>query len=218
MKKVSSSKKQMSTVKKIILTMAALITLFILFIIGTIVSKPFFDNLDKNRFETLDKQSRTIYDAVKAKSGGVETWTYEAKCNPERSGWMLTGQFFCETSLTTEVNVTNVTQLIALHEKYYPIIDDSSYLKQKTELNKQHPGQFGVNFVVSSAEKKYNGTNTGSAVCTYLTELIQPKEDNSTIYNQSYGADIATGTGRAIISLRCADMARGDWYGSVTTY
>ncbi len=206
----NTPKKKMTIVKKILLVIVAIPVLFILFIIGTMVTAPIFDNIDKARFETLDKQSKLIYEAVKAKSGDVEKWKYEASCDDILAGPWPTGEFLCGTSLSTQIDVTSAAQVSALHEKYYPVIDSSNSLKPTTELDRQSIGQFGVSFVVSSAEKYYVITN--DIRCTYLIKLDQ---FSGVFDKERYGTPIENNKGTVDISLNCADKARDDWYGPV---
>ena len=209
----------MSTVKKIVLAIVAVPVLFIVYLVISSLLSPLFDDVDKERFESLKSQSLSLYDAVKNKSAGTETWIHEATCEPQRSGWMIVSGYVCVTFLRTEVPVTAVSQVNALHEKYYPVINTSASLKQKTELSKQLAGQFGVDFVVSSAEQHYTSSGSKSITCTYLAALRQADQQPvGFVANDDYGADIARGDGLMEIGLRCTDIARGNWYGPADNF
>jgi len=209
----NQSNTHMSTAKKVILGILAIPGLFILYILGTIALTPLFDSIDKGKFEKLDTDSQAIYEKVLAASAGAEDWSYTANCTDILAGMWSTGQFRCETTIRAQTYATNVGQLNAMHDKYFPIIDSSRELKATTALDKHFADDFEIKFVVSGAEKQYTTTDN-SVFCRYLADLAQPEEPNTTIYDQDYGSPIATGTGRVIVSLVCSGKARDNWYGN----
>jgi len=195
--------KRKHTLRNIILAVAALPILFILYITGTLLLSPVFDAADKSRFEKLDNQSRELYSQLQVASGGAELWTYVAGCEDIMSGPWPTGEFNCTTGSYADVNVLSLAQLNTLHEKYYSVIDQSKMMKKVSELDMQRPGDFGMRFVSSSAEKKYR--NDDGITCTYLVNLSDGK-------NIDYGINLSVDSAAVGISLRCMDTSRGDWY------
>lgn len=190
----------------ILLSIAAIPVLFIIYIIVVTLLDPVFNNIDKAKFEKLDTQSRALYEQIKAVSGGADTWAYKASCEVGGSGGFQTyAQYNCETRISTVLPANSVDQLNALHAKYYPVFDGASMLTQKTQLDKEYPGEFGVKFVVSGAEKLYKTVSNNSIECTYLARL----GDRG---NSLYGTGLSIGDAFISISLRCTDHARGDWY------
>lgn len=205
--------KRKHILRNILLAIAAVPVLFVLYIVIMFLLSPVIDEIDKARFVKLDEQSRGLYEQIKAKSGGIEPWTYAASCDAERSGPWPTGSYYCKTEIVTELVGLSVDQVNALHDKYYGLIDSAAFIEPRTGLDKQLPGYFGVKFVVSSAERQYSLKSDDSIRCTYLIELVQPLPPAGVIYNQKYGADIANGVGRIYLRFTCMDIANGDWYG-----
>lgn len=192
----------------ILLSIAAVPVLFTLYIIGALLLSPVFDGIDKNRFVKLDNDSRTLYGQLQAASGGEEDWQYETECEDIRSGPWPTGEYNCSITMSTKISTASSTELRVLHDKYFPFIDTSTMLKQKTELDKQPPGQFGVAFVVSGAEKRYMHVDDGNIDCTYLAKLDQTEGDASFLY----GSTIVNSLGLITISLDCSAKATGNWF------
>jgi len=198
--------KRKHTLRNIILAVAALPILFILYIIGTLLLSPVFDTADKSRFEKLDNQSRELYSQLQVASGGAELWTYVAGCedmNRGVAGFYFTTDYACTTEVFTEVPISTLSQFLSLQDKYYLLIDQSKMMNKVSELDMQRPGDFGMRFVSSSAEKKYK-TDDG-ITCTYLVNLSDGK-------NIDYGINLSVGNALVGISLRCTDTSRGDWY------
>lgn len=193
----------------VLLSLVAVPVLFILFIIISILLSPLFDSFDRTKFDQMDSQTRTIFNALQSASGGSEMWKYEAKCDAELSGDWPTGKYYCKSEAITTVGAINAVQFLALHEKYYPIIHNSTLLRSTSELDKEKPEEFGSSFVVSSAEEKYELINGGEK-CDYVAELAQPY-DVTKDYSNSYGSPIAQG-GKIILSLTCTATAKGNWY------
>jgi hypothetical protein len=105
---------------------------------------------------------------------------------------------------------TSIDELISLQSQYFPVIDKTEYLLPTSELLPQPPRDFGVNFVVSSAEKNYQESESGTN-CIYLIKLSQSTNDNH-LTSDAYGSQINNGVGIINISLKCTGLASGDWY------
>ncbi len=206
--------KRKHTLRNVLLIVAAVPVLFILYLVVTTLLDPVFDQFEKTKFDKLDQQSRELYGQLKAKSGGIETWTYEAKCEPEYSGPWPTGSYYCGTIISTEQPIVSVSQLNSLQEKYYDLIDTSSMLKQSTVLTKLPVNDFGVKFLTSVAEKHYRTSTNDSIFCRYSIEIAQPVPPKGSYYNENYGVDVATGVGRLSLRLDCRDKTHGNWYES----
>jgi hypothetical protein len=205
MNKFITTKK--SKVKKIIILLTGII---VLTIIGFFASIPIFDKLDQNRFTKLDTQINGIFQNLQSISGGIDIWQYETACRTNMSGWMPTGNYNCIVLTSLEKSVKSVQEINDLQTKYYPVIDDSDTLNQKTDLDPQLPNDFGNKFVVSSAEKRYTEVKSGIG-CRYLIKLDQDKSNENT-ENSTYGSKIDNNLGNLRISLSCSETARNDWY------
>lgn len=211
-KNISRMKKSTKNKSKIILFIVlSPIVVILSVVLWGYVSRPVFDKFDQDRFTRLDAQMLEVFSQIKAKSIGADDWRYAAVCSANKTSWMPTGDYSCLTSISMQKEVTTVQEINELQEKYYPIIDGNDMLKQKTELDPEPSGIFGINFVVSSAEKNYTDKKSG-VVCNYIIELNQSIENSS---NFVYGSEIYNGLGNAIISLRCEDTARDHWYSLV---
>jgi hypothetical protein len=201
------TQKILNIVGIILLTPIVLVILLVGFYFTT---KPIFDNFDQDKFITLDKQMLSVYQSLNTASNGIDNWEYQTVCSPNMSGWMQTGTYNCIVSISTRKLITSVDELNNLQAKYYPVVDSSKNLKQKTELYLESPNDFGKNFVVSSAEKNYTEIKSGIN-CNYSILLYQSAKDRS-FESDSYGSKIIDGKGDAIISIRCAETARSPWY------
>ena len=193
-----------------IVLLSPIILLIIIFLLGYIM-QTVFDKFDQDRFIALDSQMRGLFKELETASKGSDVWKYAAVCSANKTGWMPTGDYSCLTSISTTKDVTSVEEINDLQAKYYLLIDKSSTLTQKTELDLELPNDFGKNFVVSSAEKHYSEVKSG-ILCQYLIELNQTSEDSN---NFTYGSEINGAKGAAVISLRCEETARNHWYSSV---
>lgn len=198
------------TIKVALLVLLAPVLLFILISLWYVITNPILDKIDHDKFIKLDIQMQKVFQDVKTASNGVDEWKYAAVCSADRSGWMANGKYNCVTSISTQKTVTSVQEINSLQAKYYPVIDNSDTLKQKTELDPELPGDFGKNFVVSSAEKNYTEIKSGIP-CNYSILLYQ-NSTGTNLSSDSYGSNINKGVGKAIISLRCEEIARGKWY------
>jgi len=208
-KKFSSKK----IIKIILFLPLILIGSFALFIAGVYVTDPVFDRLDHDKFAKLDAQMQVIYSNLKTISGGVDSWDYSTSCDVELAGDFPTGKYYCTALISMEKTVTSVEEVNGLQAKYYPVVDKSASLKQKTELDLQNPNDFGKRFVVSSAYKEFNEIKSGIE-CSYLINLSKRTNEKSLSYaeNVSYGSDISNGVGKVAISLECNEIARDYWY------
>ena len=206
----SPIKKATKIILIVLLTPIALIILIIALYFGT---KPIFDNLDHDKYNTLNTQMQSLFEKVKTTSNGADEWKYANVCISDRTGWMETGVYHCVTSISTQKTITTVQELNDLQAKYYPVINSSDILTQQTELDPELPSGFGKKFVVSSAEKDYTENKSG-VECTYLIKLYQNKRDTNLSYeaNNSYGSEINNGLGNVFVSLRCQGTARNHWY------
>lgn len=186
---------------------------FILYIIGLFATSPLFDKFDHDKFIALDTQMQGVYQQLKATSGGVDDWKYRKVCTEELAGDWPTGVFFCDVTISLDKKATSVADVNNLQAKYYPIINSSDTLRRTTELDLEAPSDFGKNFVVSSAEQRYQETKTGIE-CDYLIYLYQNTDDSLKTYeeNVSYGSALNGGIGNLLVSLKCSERARNSWY------
>ena len=203
-------KRTLSPLKIILIILAVVIGLPIIFVLGTIaVSVLILQPIDKAKFESLDKNSRALFATVQQISNNSEPWVYDASCEPERAGPWATGSYYCTTELSFEEPVTDAITVSALNTKYFPSIDNASWLTPQTELSTLPVGDFGVNFVVSGAEKSY--LTEGDVRCNYLAKIGQAYNESNEL-DYTYGSQISGGEGRALISLSCTEITSGDWY------
>jgi len=203
MTKNTNNKKKL--IQKILLITISIIALTI---IGYIILIPIRNNLDHNRFEKLNTQTKTVFQKIEIASNNTDEWSYKASCTPNMTGWAKTGGYTCTTSISMEKPVTTVQEVNDLQAKYYPIIDNFDGFIQKTELDPQLPNDFGKNFVVSSAEKRY--TEKESKIeCSYLLALEQEIE---TPNNFIHSSTIDSNNGKIRIIIDCADEANKSWY------
>ncbi len=198
MTKNISKKNNKSHLKIILGVIASLLVMIIIFIVSY---GPITNVIEKNRFEQLDKSMQKIYQELVLLSDGPNQWSYKKTCEPERSGPWETGSYYCSIKISLSKDVSSASEVSTLHDKYFPIIDQSSSLKPTTELDRQPVGVFGQKFVVSSAEKRYIEKNT-NINCTYLAKISQKDDSNITSLNL-YGTDIINNNGNGKIALVC---------------
>lgn len=210
-KKLNANRQVVKNIARIALAaVLAPLVLFTIMILWTAITNPIFDKFDHDKFVTLDTQMQKVYQNLKTASGGADNWKYRTVCSPNRSGWTETGTYNCIVSISTEKIVTSVDEVNRLQAKYYPIVDESQNLKQKTELDPEMPGDFGKNFLVSSAEKNYIEVKSG-VTCNYSILLYQNEESRDK-NSDSYGSNLTSGKGSGVISIRCDETARSPWY------
>ena len=179
-------------------------------VLGMLTYRPILNKIDQDRFKKLDIQMQSLYKSIKESSNKLDDWTYEKSCEPEFSGPWQTGSYYCTTKISTEKLATSAKEVADLQNKYYPIIDGNKILKAKTELDQQLPGDFGINFVISSAKKRYEEEST-KIPCTYLNKTYQAY-NNVDFYKNEYGASFKNNTGNINISITCSSIARKNWY------
>jgi hypothetical protein len=213
-KTITIANKIQKTLVILIIFLLSPIIIVIIYILWNLISDPIFNKFDKDKFTTLNTQMKSLHQTIIKVSDGDDDWKYAAVCSAIKSGWMETGSYNCVTSISTQKTITSVQELNDLQAKYYPVIDNSDILRQKTSLDRELPNDFGNKFVVSSAEKKYTEVKTG-IVCRYLIELNQ-FYTNSTVYNEGYGNTIDGNKSDFVISLRCEETARNPWYEKVS--
>lgn len=203
--------KTISTKKKPIFPI--LIGALVLTTVGYFASIPLLNKFEHDRFAKLDNQIQTIFQKLKIASNGADKWEYETDCTAELAGDWSTGQYFCTAQILMDKTITSVNDLNNLQTKYYPIIDTDTTLNQVTDLDPQLPNDFGKNFVVGSAYKKYKETKS-NAVCNYSIDLYQNSNNADIPYekNVSYGSKINNEIGSVRISLSCTAKANSDWY------
>ncbi len=210
-KKSNKNESNIKSIKKILLySPVVVLGLVILYMAGSFVSASFFEKSDQDRFVMLDSRMRSLYNQIKSVAGENDDWKYAAVCSEEMSGDFPTGEYNCVTSISMRKTITSVEELNVLHAKYYPVINDSDSLSSKTELDVELPDDFGKNFVVSSAEKRYINSETEIG-CKYLIKLLRTDSDGIFL-DDNYGESIENGLGGVLVSIRCTDIAQGAWY------
>jgi hypothetical protein len=204
-------RKRMSAFKVILILIGIFIGIPALLLGLMLAISPLFAANNKARFEKLDQYSTTLYEEL---GGSAAGWTYDPYCQQEQTGVVGAPSFICKTNIVNESVITNVSELNALHDKYFPIIDASAWLKESSGLSKTISNEFGVLFNYSSAEKNYGISGDSDTACTYLA-LLSPvsNEDES-----QYGIPITDGGGVFRMSLECGGIASGAWIGDRITY
>jgi len=201
-----SSKPTKRPVRIIIIVVAVIVSL----IVGGLILSKLATDTSRNKFIALDSQIYKLFQNIKLYSNGTEGWGYDKSCIAELAGDWPTGQFYCSAIISLATTSTSIDELISLQSQYFPVIDKTEYLLPTSELLPQPPRDFGVNFVVSSAEKNYQESKSGTN-CIYLIKLSQSTNDNY-LTSDAYGSQINNGVGIINISLKCTGLASGDWY------
>jgi len=210
MNKSNSRLMQKKTSKIVLILIFLPITLFILIIAWVYFTQPFFDKSDQDRFTALDTQMQNLFNNLDTASNGTDQWKYSSSCVANKSGWMATGNYSCTASMSLLKKVNSVQEINNFQAKYYSLIDSDKTLSQITELDPQPPNDFGKNYVVSSAEKKY--LNISSRIeCDYLIKLFQ-NDKTADLSSSQYGSKIIGPQGNLLIDLRCSATARNHWY------
>ncbi len=174
-------------------------------ILGSLISPPIYDSLDRKKFSKIDNQMEEILASIEAANS--EKWSYEKKCDEIASGPWPTGEYWCEIEISTETTAESASYASSLHNTYYPILNGSEQLDDNGNLDNQPSNSFGQKFIVSSVEKNYTTVGT-NAPCHYLSKLIPQKPEQP---NYRYG-DPINGFGTVRTSLSCGDKARSNWY------
>ena len=207
--KQTSTKKIVKIILIILMTPIILFAIFIALYFGT---KPIFDKIDHDKFDTLNSQTYSLFQKIDTASNGNDDWKYSDVCISDRTGWMETGVYHCVTSISTQKNIKSVQELSELHNKYYPIIENSDIWKQQNSTNIQTSTDFSKKFVVSLAYKDYTEEKTNTK-CTYTIQLNQTAANkNYDTGNYNLGSEIDGSEGSFLISLRCSGTARSHWY------
>ncbi len=197
--------KQTSIFKKILILIGVIVGIPIAALIVLLAIQPVLDGIDHSKFSSLQSQSRLIFNDIKKTSAGVDDWKYEEKCIDSNANFFGPSNYYCSTTAELVQAVGTARQMNDLNDKYYPIIDNSKYLKALDELSKTPPSQFGIDFVISSADKQYKSSD--GYRCTYSAKLAQPNQQGI-----GYGKPITGGEGQAILMFDCTNKARGNWY------
>jgi len=209
-----NSKKKKS---KIIFSKLKTISLLLLltsgiFIAGIYISDPILDSRDHEKFNNLNTQLNLLVKEITVASDSAETWEYSTSCSPLLSGDWPTGDYNCTALLSTSKTIASLQDFNSLQQKYYPLIDNSEIWRDTPNEELNYTDNFGNNFAVSLAYKKYN-ENLSNIGCTYTIQLNQTANDNSLfIDSDGFGSQIDEGQGKATISLKCNDVARDYWY------
>jgi len=190
----------------IVIFSVIIISLFV----GCLILPRLAINANRERFTILDRQMLKIFQNIKTSPVNFKDWEYDKSCEAKLAGDWPTGQYYCSATINLHKTSTSVEELNNLQTQFFPIIDDTQYLTPTSELITQSPKDFGVNFVVSSAEKRYQEPGSG-ANCSYLIKLSQSVNDNYLV-SDAYGSDINNGVGIISISLKCTGLANDDWY------
>lgn len=206
-------KNQLSGKQIIVFIFKILLVLFgliVLYVVGVFATSPLFDKFDHDRFITLDTQMQEIFNKIKIVSNGADDWQYSKICSAEMTGDWQTGKYFCSVIISVDKTVTSVDEVNFLQNKYYPVINSMKNLKSVNELSLELPNEFGKQFVVSGAYKKYEEIQSGIG-CDYLAKLYQSFEDVELV-SDNYGSKINGGIGKFKLQLDCTDKARSHWY------
>jgi len=207
---VAQAKKRMSVKKRIFILIGLILAMPIFYIIFYFLTSPVLNVIDKNKFTKHDNQGKSLYAELKAASGGIDDWKYEAKCIDARSGDFPDGNIFCGIDITLNTTVGSAPQFKSLHEKYFNIIDSQKFLKPETDLSLNPPAIFGTSMVKSTAEKTY--ASTGKITCNYGAEMYDAT-DKESAYKQA-GSEISVSNASVYINFTCSDRARDNWYNS----
>lgn len=172
------------------------------------------DNIDKNKFTTLETQVQNIYKSVKLSAASDEAWINKSACDANTTGgdWP-DGTYNCESYIVMKKDISSLKEVNELQDRYYPIFNNSPELKTETELSLYLPNDFGKKFVVSSAEKKFKEVKSNIA-CTYILKIAQ-KYENKEFTSDTYSTEIIDNRAVAYLTFRCEETARGSWYKEV---
>jgi len=207
---VAQAKKRMSVKKRIFILIGLILAMPIFYIIFYFLTSPVLNVIDKNKFTKHDNQGKSLYAELKAASGGIDDWKYEAKCTDANAGKFGPTEPYCGMDLRLDTKVGSAEQFKSLHEKYFDIIDKQKFLRAEAELNINPSFGFGVSMVKSTAEKKYSA---GSGFeCGYIAKMYDAT-DKESAYKQA-GAEISGNNASVYINFTCSERARDNWYNS----
>ena len=186
------------------------IAIIIILLIASFVTTSISNHFENRNFISLDRESRSVYEAIRSVAAEDEKWIYNTGCGNNYAGPWADGTYQCVAISYMEKFVSNADEVLRLHEKYYSIINGQNSLVAKSSLEFIHSDTFGKKFVVSSAERVYDNKKTG-IYCRYESYLgqeapnIQPSSDN-------YGSLVLNDRGTITIMLRCEGKTGGTWY------
>lgn len=197
-------KTPLSNKKVVLLSILSPIVLIILIIAGFKIADIISDNMDQNKFTTLDSDMRSIYKNIVAVSNGSDDWKYSAVCSANHTGDWLTGDYDCVTTIYLEKVVSSIEDVNNIHEKYFSIINNSSSSGLTAGSGLALKDIFGSDFVPRAGATDFiYKDNTVS--CAYSINL-------STVDVWSSSTDLSSEPARLIAGIRCAGDARGLWY------
>lgn len=199
---MKNEKNKQSSNKILFITIGivAIIALYFLAII------PLKNHFEKNRFLALSANMQDLYDQLKNIATESEDLVFKNECDEEKSGDWPTGYYYCESSITLDKQVETAGEVSEIQSRYFAVIDSTESLQSSSELALYSPEDFGRNYVVSGAEKKYLNN---SIKCKYLNAL---NNDDGTYNVDMPGDKIDENNGRLILSLQCIDKTTSDWY------
>lgn len=162
--------------------------------------------INQNRFVELDKNMQSLHTKMQAVTQNSDVVKYTKKCQQQLSGDWPTGKYYCDASITLHKIVTSANEVADAQARFFPIVEQASFLKPVSELMTTPPASFGREFVVGGYEKSYK---LGELQCTYLNKL--DNKESSYIFAR-YGDAIETSDGDLSLTLSCSGLADQDWY------
>jgi len=170
---------------------------------------PLRDVLDRDSFNRLDLAMRDLNASLDHASAGQEDWKYTKECESSADHIWSVDPYLCSTHIIMNKEVHTAKAITQLHDKYYPLIQNSNIFTPKDNLAITTPDIFGIEFQVSNA-MQYNMLKQDSNVsCTYNIALGQM---NPTYDNNRYGKDIEKSSGLANMSIDCTKRSYRNWY------
>lgn len=204
-KPISKKKKIILIILIVIFSPIVAIALWALILYG--IYMPIAKYFDHQKMSLLDSQMQNLYSQIVAVKDADEDWKYQAVCDDQYVGWATTGKYDCLTSISLQKTVTSATEVQALHDKYYPIIDGIDSLEQTTQLITPNGGSF-QSFVLSSEEKRYTEQETKIG-CHYILSLASTEDYKIDDY---YTGSKITSNGQATLTFQCYKLSLGQWY------
>lgn len=162
---------------------------------------------DKNKFISLEKQTKSLYLELKDKDQS-ENWSFLATCDVAG----INQEYTCSTSIRFNKNIHSVKELNDIQSKYNPIIENSKIWETPSNYSLQKTEGFGSDFVVSLATKQYI-EDTTKLRCIYNATISQTeKNTNYRINNANMGSALVNNDGDLDINIKCVDKAIDYWY------
>ena len=180
-----------------------LITIFCLLLAYLLVVRP---AINQNHFTSLGNNMQKLHAKMQAVAQNSETIKFTKKCDQQLSGDWPTGKYYCDSSITLEKTVSSIDETTDIQARFFPVIDQASFLKPTSKLITTPLASFGKEFIVSSSEKKYE---VGSIRCTYLNKL---SSKSSGYALDRYGDSIEANDGNLSLVLSCSGLADQNWY------